>query len=416
MRGAAVQQVVDPLLGTLIANRYLVRQALGAGGFGTVYMAESATSDQPVALKVLHMHLLGDRETVARFQREADAASRLRHGAMASVYDVGILADGRPFMVMEYLCGQTLADIIKGDGPVPYARALPWFIECCTALQYAHENGMLHRDIKPDNIFVMRGDNGLERAKLLDFGLAKLVQADGDAPLNALTDNGIAMGTPWYMSPEQCAAKALDARTDIYSLAYSLYEAIAGKRPFPGRTHYEAMNAHLHAKLPSLNREYCDPVVPNILDEAIQRACAKSLDERFSSAVELGEQLRKALDESATSTATRLRTELELTREVAGTAGAVEPPGRTTWRRKHAKRNSTLVFVAVVASLVALVSTAGGIVVVERAHAIAARHAKLGARPVGPSSHIPSVNLITSQSQKTEGLGARTQVPPANQR
>jgi serine/threonine-protein kinase len=285
-------QTGDALVGQVVAERYMVLQHLGSGGFGSVYMAKHTKLNNPVALKVLHPHLISNSEIIARFEREAEATSRLKHNAIASVHDIGCLEDGRPYMVMEYLSGSSLADLIELEGALTVERAVPLFVECCEALRYAHKKGLLHRDIKPDNIFITRDLDGGEHAKLLDFGLAKLVFGDdGNSLVNSLTESGIALGTPWYMSPEQCQAKPLDGRTDIYSLAYSLYEALAGRRPFPGRTHYEAMNAHLHTKVPRLNEEGQPPVVPEGLEAAILKALSKAPNDRFSTADEFRDAL-----------------------------------------------------------------------------------------------------------------------------
>jgi serine/threonine protein kinase len=305
----------DALVGQVVAERYMVLQHLGSGGFGSVYMAKHTKLNNPVAIKVLHPHLIANSEVVQRFEREAEATSRLRHNAITSVHDIGLLPDGRPYMVMEYLSGNSLADIIENEGAMEVERAVPLFIECCEALRYAHRKGLLHRDIKPDNIFITRDLDGIEHAKLLDFGLAKLVFGDDMTKATSLTESGIALGTPWYMSPEQCQAKPLDCRTDIYSLAYSLYEALAGQRPFPGRTHYEAMDAHLHHKVPPLNQPEKEPLVPQALEDAILRSLAKAPNDRFSTADELRDVLVGTISGSVLIRGTPVRAPAQLQRE-----------------------------------------------------------------------------------------------------
>lgn len=276
----------DALVGQTIAERYAVLSLLGSGGFGSVYMAKHVGLNNPVAVKVLHAHLVSDNEAVERFRREAEATSRLKHNAIASVHDFGILPDGRPFMVMEFLSGQSLGAIIDSEGRLSESRVLPLFIECCDALRYAHRKGLLHRDIKPDNIYIIRDIDGAEHAKILDFGLAKAVLGDDPACAESLTQSGTALGTPWYMSPEQCQAKPLDGRSDIYSLAYSMYEALAGKRPFNGSTQYEIMHAHLTRKVPPLNPVEGEPIVSAETEKAVLRALEKSPNDRFMTADE----------------------------------------------------------------------------------------------------------------------------------
>ncbi|HEY9793027.1 MAG TPA: serine/threonine-protein kinase [Candidatus Obscuribacterales bacterium] len=283
------------LVGEKVADKYLVLSELGSGGFGSVYMAKHVELNNPVAIKVLHGHFVSSDEVVTRFRREATATSRLRHNSIASVFDFGMLEDGRPYMVMEYLSGESLGNLIANEGPLSTERALSLFIECCDALRYAHRKGLLHRDIKPDNIFIVRDMDSDEHAKLLDFGLAKILYGDDGARMNSLTGSGMMLGTPWYMSPEQCQALPLDGRSDIYSLAYSLYETLCGHRPFGGATQYETMHNHMHAKVPPINEPEKPPVVPAELEKCIIRALAKSPNDRFSTADEFKDALMSCL-------------------------------------------------------------------------------------------------------------------------
>lgn len=331
-------------------------------------MAKHIGLNNPVALKVLHAHLVAAEENVERFRREAEATSRLRHNAIAGVFDFGVLPDGRPYMVMEYLSGVSLADLLEAEGKLPVERVVPLFVECADALRYAHRKGLLHRDIKPDNIFVSRDIDGFEHAKLLDFGLAKIVFGDEGVPVNSLTESGTTLGTPWYMSPEQCQALPLDGRSDIYSLAYSLYEALNGKRAFPGTTHYDAMHAHLHKKPPPLNQPEQVPVVPPALEGAILRALSKSPNDRFMTADEFRLALIAAVpDLQATATlspavapsaipaasdaATRTATQEQTPKNVAKLSGGAKKAKRG--------RSSVATLIAVVASVLLLGVSAG---------------------------------------------------------
>lgn len=413
-------QTGDALVGQVVAERYEVLQHLGSGGFGSVYMAKHTKLNNPVAIKVLHPHLIANNEIIARFEREAEATSRLKHSAIASVHDIGCLEDGRPYMVMEYLSGASLADVIEHDGALAVDRAVPLFVECCEALRYAHKKGLLHRDIKPDNIFITRDLDGVEHAKLLDFGLAKLVYGeDGSSIAGSLTESGIALGTPWYMSPEQCQAKPLDGRTDIYSLAYSLYEALAGRRPFPGRTHYEAMDAHLHAKVPPLNEPEQPPIVPVALEFAIMKALSKAPNDRFSTADELRDALVATVSSGASlvrGTPQRAPIQLQkqtLSAEAAagGTsarapvvAGANSAP-KISLRQRQGKQQAASDRDTVLAALVvlAIVGVAVGGMMLWH-NTMMAKHSQ----PVVPSTAVKTVDVRVKPA-----VSVTTEAPPA---
>ena len=397
----------DGLVGQLVAERYMVLQHLGSGGFGSVYMAKHTKLNNPVALKVLHPHLIANNEIIARFEREAEATSRLKHSAIASVHDIGCLADGRPYMVMEYLSGASLADVIEQEGALPVERIVPLFVECCEALRYAHKKGLLHRDIKPDNIFITRDLDGVEHAKLLDFGLAKLVYGDDGASINgSLTESGIALGTPWYMSPEQCQAKPLDGRSDIYSLAYSLYEALAGHRPFPGRTHYEAMNAHLHAKVPPLNEPERPPLVPGALESAILKALSKAPNDRFSTADEFRDALVATVESSSALTrGTPQRAPIQLQRQTLSAAPPkVAVPLASSTKQRKAGDSDREAVVAAVAVLAVVGVALGGMMWWH--NAVMAKHVSV---PVAQSKPLGKTATGTESSEDAnEGDAALT--------
>lgn len=350
----------ETLVGQTIADRYAVLSEVGSGGFGMVYMAKHIGLNNPVALKVLHAHLVNDKEHVERFRREAEATSRLRHSAIASVHDFGILPDGRPYMVMEFLSGSSLATVMEGQGRLPPEFVVPLFVECCDALRYAHKKGLLHRDIKPDNIFIVKDMDGVEHVKLLDFGLAKMVFVDEQARLSSLTESGTVLGTPWYMSPEQCQAKPLDGRSDIYSLAYSLYEAIAGRRAFPGSTPYEAMHAHLTQRPPALNSSGQEPIISTELESVVLRALSKAPNDRFTTADEFRQALMKAMPDAVFVPATNGDSPA-LNKVPAKQVSATKSGQRTAMGKKVSQESSsqsTTAFIAAVA-VVLLLAAAG---------------------------------------------------------
>jgi hypothetical protein len=401
-----VNSSTDALVGEIVAERYKVLSHLGSGGFGSVYMAKHVKLNNPVAIKVMHPHLVANRECIARFEREAETTSRLKHSAIASVHDIGLLADGRPYMVMEYLSGYSLADAIESGGALPAERVVPLFVECCDALRYAHRYGLLHRDIKPDNIYIVRDHDGVEHAKLLDFGLAKLIFGDDTSRPSSLTESGITLGTPWYMSPEQCQAKPLDGRTDIYSLAYSLYEALAGHRAFAGRTHYEAMDAHLHSKVPRLNEEGKPPIVPQGLEDAIIKALSKAPNDRYSTADEFRDALASTISGVVMPIKTPAQAPVQLRRETLS-AEAAKPDSIKGKAEKKDEMREILVGVATLALLILAVA-AGAIWWHQNS---AKEHA--AQQPVPPDATTPTTASTPASSTPPAAVPASRAVVPA---
>jgi eukaryotic-like serine/threonine-protein kinase len=223
-------------MGEVIAGKYRVDELLGAGGMGVVVAATHTAIDQRVALKFILPGALKGPESVERFLREAKASVRLKGEHIARVYDVGTLATGEPFIVMELLEGADLAKLARRQAPVASSDACEYVLQACEALIEAHANGIIHRDLKPQNLFVTRRMNGTPLVKVLDFGIFK---ATGPAAIGqlSLTDSTVVLGSPLYMAPEQMrAARNADARSDVWSLGVILYELLAGRVPFDGET------------------------------------------------------------------------------------------------------------------------------------------------------------------------------------
>ena len=294
--------------GSTFAGRYQVIEELGKGGMGRVYKAEDSRLGRPVALKFLPDDVIRDRHVLERFQREARTASALNHPHICTIYDIDE-AEGRPFIAMELLEGETLRGRIRGQ-PLKIQEIVDLGIQLADALDAAHAKGILHRDIKPENIFITpRGT-----AKLLDFGIAKLAaeQVSMTAPTATLagwvTVPGVAVGTVAYMSPEQVRGEALDARTDLFSLGVVLYETATGSQPFRGAT-TGAVCTEIQTKMPTA-RVRLNPDVPAELEQIIDKALEKDVRLRYHSArdmlVDL-ERLRRSLASSPAGGSALLR-------------------------------------------------------------------------------------------------------------
>ncbi|HLL70002.1 MAG TPA: serine/threonine-protein kinase [Pyrinomonadaceae bacterium] len=231
----AIASPVDPLAGHVLDEKYRLDRRLGEGGMGTVYHATHLLIDRPVAVKVLHPRFVEDEAAQERFRREARAAGRLRHTNAVTVTDFGRTSEGFVYIVMELLEGRNLREVLAFESPMESRRAVALMLQVAAAVEAAHESGVIHRDLKPANIFIVQPKNAPPVVKVLDFGIAKLA-ADtvDDSEQNALTQTGVMIGTPRYMSPEQCDGAHLTPASDVYSLGIILYEMLAGATPFTG--------------------------------------------------------------------------------------------------------------------------------------------------------------------------------------
>jgi serine/threonine protein kinase len=263
----------------IISETYIVSEKIGHGGMSEVFAANHIKLQRKVAVKIMSLNLLNDQRSLARFQHEGQVVCRLSHPNIAPVYDCGILPDGRPFLVMDYVEGTTLADVIGTVTPVPAERALAIIEQVCIGLSYAHKQGVLHRDIKPSNVMISRDGNGRESAVILDFGLAKLMTAEDGS--HRFTMTGETVGTPSYMSPEQCLGKRVDARSDIYSLGCLMYETLTGKKPFEADNAIEMIGMHLEEKPPAFS--VVAPLLkdlPPLCEHVVLKALEKNPDDR----------------------------------------------------------------------------------------------------------------------------------------
>lgn len=282
---------VDAFIGHVIKGRYQVLKKLGAGGMGTVYLAEQVSIGRRVALKVLHGQYAGDEEFVRRFRHEARLAASLNHRNIVTVYDFDQGDDASLFIAMEYVDGQSLTEVIKREGPLDVGRAVRLGVQIGEGLEAAHRAGVIHRDIKPDNIMVMAvGEK--EEVKLMDFGIARL-RDTGSA--TRLTRAGVIMGTPAYMAPEQIEGGAdVSERTDIYALGVVLYEMLSGGVPFRASTPGSVLIKQLRevpVSLIKLRRE-----VPAGVEKVVMQALEKKPQKRQRDMGEVAQGLKQAID------------------------------------------------------------------------------------------------------------------------
>jgi len=286
-----LQGVDDPLLNHTLAGKYRIEKLIKRGGMGAVYRGKHVLMEKTVAIKVLRPSLAADPDVVARFSREAKAASRISHPHAVSVTDFGEAENGVVFLVMEYLDGRTQKEIIRHEGPMSLERVVEIIRQVAGALDAAHAGGVIHRDLKSDNIMLVR-HNGDEWAKVLDFGIAKIRLPEG-AHDPDLTAPDLVIGTPQYMSPEQCSeARTIDARSDVYSLGVIVFEMLAGTVPFTGESATSIMMKQVQEPPPSLLALRRD--LPVGLEGVIQRALAKQPADRFQTASELSDALAGA--------------------------------------------------------------------------------------------------------------------------
>ncbi|ACY16182.1 serine/threonine-protein kinase [Haliangium ochraceum] len=288
----------DPLLGADLDGRYQLEELLGSGGMGRVYRARHLRMDQVVAVKLLSAEAAQDPEAVRRFAREAKRSFRFDHPHCVRVLDFDVTAEGRMYMVMEFLRGRTVGRELAVDGPSEPARVVHIAAQMCAALSYAHGQGVIHRDLKPDNTMLMHRDGDPDFVKVFDFGLATLSDEVERATaagmsLTSLTREGIVYGTPAYMSPEQAMGEALGPATDIYALGVTMYEMLTGVLPFDGASFTAVLAQHVQEPPTPPSARAAGRPIPPLLDGLVLACLAKQPGHRPQSAQALAAELER---------------------------------------------------------------------------------------------------------------------------
>jgi serine/threonine-protein kinase len=281
----------DGLVGRVVAGRYRVLEKLGEGGMGVVYLAEHVTIEKRVALKVLLHEYARKPDLKDRFLQEAKAAARIGHENIVDITDFGDTPDASVFFAMEYLEGRDLSRAIKGEGPFPWNRAKPILLQICRALGAAHAKGIIHRDMKPENIHLIEREGRADFVKVLDFGIAKMSVEDTG---KRLTRTGMIFGTPEYMSPEQAQGNQPDHRVDIYAIGVIMYEMLTGAVPFKADTFMGILTKHIFEQPAPPSQVSPDVQIPAEVEEIVLRAMAKDREDRFQSMTEMAAALVQA--------------------------------------------------------------------------------------------------------------------------
>jgi serine/threonine-protein kinase len=308
------------MIGELIGGRYEIEDLVGTGGMSSVYRARDTVLERRVALKVLHEHFSADPEYVRRFRHEARAIARLNHPNIVTVIDRGEFGN-RQFIVFEHIPGENLKEVVEREGQLPVAQALALTHQIARGLAFAHEHGVVHRDVKPQNVLL--DESGT--AKVTDFGIARSLD-----PEEELTQTGTLLGTSDYIAPEQASGQPVDARTDQYSLGVLLYELLTGEVPYPADSFMAVAMRHLRDPVPSVHERR--PGVPDRVDEIVAKAMAKRPQDRFPSTKAMMVAIEAALADDAGPSAG--------SNEATGVLSRVEPPspGRSAARSRPRPR------------------------------------------------------------------------------
>ncbi len=280
----------DSIVGTVVAERYLITELLGEGGMGKVYLGQHVKLPRRAAVKVLHQNMVREADAVARFNREATNASKIDHERVARVFDFGETSTGLVYLAMEYVEGRTLKKVLAEDGPMSLSRTATLVRQIADGLDEAHRSGIVHRDLKPDNILVGKSASGGDACKVVDFGIAKAL-GSGE---RSLTRTGFVVGTPEYMSPEQLLGEPIDHRSDVYALALLAYQCLTGETPFDSRTPDRGLMARLANEPRALITVRPDKQWPVELQAALNKGMSRDRERRYRTSGMFAEAFERA--------------------------------------------------------------------------------------------------------------------------
>ena len=387
----------DPLVGQTIDARYTIESVLGEGGMGTVYRAKHVALGRALALKVLRFDLAQEADLAARFLQEAQATAAIKHPNVVAITDFGRLPDQRPYFVMELLAGRTLAALLKAGGALPPRDAARLAIAIADGLEAAHAAGVVHRDMKPENVFLIGA--GIGEVRIVDFGAAMMAGA------TRLTKAGIVFGTPHYMSPEQAAGKTVDHRADVYALGIMLYEMLTGRVPFEGDTYMGVLTQHMFVapKPPS-------ELVPELsgklgaLESVVMRALEKEPSARFATMREFGEATATAFEARGATPSWPAPSSARKTPLPRGIADDLELPTMGEIRERLSahdgleRRSRARAFVyAVVGVSIALICAGVGVRVYSANNAAHPSASATAPTATVPTATAPTASAITTQ-------------------
>ncbi|MFK7999951.1 MAG: protein kinase [Polyangiales bacterium] len=291
----SAEGTVDPFLGEVLLGQFRIDEAIGAGGMGTVYRAHQMNLHRDVAVKILHPELTKNPDAVRRFHREAKVATSLEHPNLVRVFLFGELPDnGGLYLVMEHLEGRSLQELMRQEGALPLSRALHISAQLCEAIGAAHVKGIVHRDVKPENIIVLSRHGDPDFVKVLDFGIARLLWDEQ----SHMTQSGVIFGTARYISPEGAAGEFTDARSDVYSIGVLIYQLMTGVTPFDAKSPVSMLMKHVNEAAPDLRTMGHGHSVPTAIADVIMRSLAKNPDARYDTASAFGEALAAAAEAS----------------------------------------------------------------------------------------------------------------------
>ena len=321
---AADAEIVDRLIGEVLANRYRIEHRIGEGAMGSVYKARHIKVGRSFAVKILHPRLIEDEKVLRRFEREAELAGRLRHANVIGVVDVGETSDGLRYMVMDFVEGPDMSTLL-GQAPMPPQRIIHLTRQLLEGLYHAHTAGLIHRDFKPENVIVERDSHGHEVPRIVDFGIA-ILREGGESPIGPgrLTTNGLVLGTPHYMAPEQAVNDPIDHRIDLFALGIMIYEMLCGKLPFDG-SGAEVARANLLLDPPPISTRVPYLEVDPLLEAFARRLMAKSRDARPPTA-KVARELLDLVERDRAAAAAALGVPLTSTRAPMTTADVAPQP------------------------------------------------------------------------------------------